>query len=131
MMSKSQLRSRFSYCAIVDGSDGDGDAEALERRLVEQDDALDVRIRRAGISTVIGSPVLALTSFWLRTSYPASRSSRVASRRLARTFSGLPPTGLLYGVVKTSGGTLSRTVSRISSSCPCGTPDDASSVPSK
>jgi S1-C subfamily serine protease len=55
----------------------------------------------------------------------ASRSSRVASRRLLRTASGLPLAGYLYSAVKTSGGTWPRTVSRISSSRPVGSPLDA------
>src|SRR3984893_2182978 len=42
------------------------------------------------------------------------------SSRLARTFSGAPQTGLVYTVVKTSGGTWSRSGSRILSSSPSG-----------
>ena len=51
MMSKSQLRSRFSYCASSTVRTRDVDAEPLERGLVEQDDALAARVARSGIST--------------------------------------------------------------------------------
>ena len=83
------------------------------------------------ISTVSGSPLVTLTSLWSRISYPASRISFSPSRRLLRTAAGESNAGLLYGVVNTSGGTLSRSGSRIVSCSPSGMPLEARSVPSK
>ena len=44
MMSKSQLRSRFSYCASSTVRTVTRHAEPLERGLVEQEDALEARV---------------------------------------------------------------------------------------
>jgi hypothetical protein len=67
MMSKSQLRSRFSYWADVHDADSHGDAEALERGLVEQKDRSKFGSAFRN-STVSGSPVFMLTSLRSRIS---------------------------------------------------------------
>ena len=94
MISKSKLRSRFWYCASSTMRIDDGDADALQRRLVEQRDPLGRRILHQDFD---GDRLAG----WHRPACARAPRSRlpsaaaVASRRLARTASGLPPTGLV------------------------------------
>ena len=78
-------------------------------------------------STSNGSPFALRRIPSLPSFHPASMSSFMARRRLLRRSAGVRLTGLRYSFVKTSGGTLSLTFSRISRSRPSGRPVAASS----
>ena len=96
MMSKSQLRTRFSYCASSTVRTVDRHAEPLERRLVEQHEALAASGSPRQELDVNGSPVFTFDQLLVADLVAGLLQAAAApSRRLARTFSGLPPTGLV------------------------------------
>ena len=82
-----------------------------------------------GLAEWVRTSPFALTRRRSFRSHPASLRRRSASLRLLRTASGVSPTGFLYASVKTLAGTLSRTDSRMLSSCPSGKPEDRMSSP--